>query len=266
MVTTLFLLRHGATEGDGEARYKGSMDVPLSDLGREQVGAAGQRLRLRLETLAQARRQDYLREVHRSPGGSRNQAYCNDPAASAAPPAPHGGLPVAAQPASVDCSQPTSRIAELVGTMPAAVYCSPLDRTRESAAIIARFWGLAPLVEPDLRERHFGVWEGMSFAEIQAAWPEHFTAWAADPSGFAPPEGETTLEVARRGRAAIKKILARHPGREVVVVAHGGINRVILCHFLKLPLRHIFRIEQSLACLNVIELWDKYPVVKLLNG
>lgn len=222
MVTTLYLVRHGATEGDGEARYKGSIDVPLAVEGRAQIEETGRRLRGRLA--AAARSGDYLGEIHQ-PGKDR------------------------ALPGS-----------------PIALYCSPLSRTLVSAEILAAPLGLTPIPVPDLRERHFGVWEGMSFREIRAAWPEHFEAWAADPLGFSPPEGENTLEVARRGRRAIGKILAAHPGEEVIVVAHGGINRVILCHFLQLPLRHIFRIEQSLACLNVVEMWDKYPVVKLLNG
>lgn len=234
MVTTLYLVRHGATEGDGVARYKGSINVPLSVLGREQIAATAGRLRQHLANLAAARRHDYLRDIHGSgeePEGDRQ---------------PEGGA--TATPA------------------PAAIYCSPLDRARESARIIAAPFGLSPVVESGLRERHFGVWEGLSFGEIRAAWPEHFGAWAADPVGFAPPEGENTLEVARRGRVAIRKILAAHPGREIIVVAHGGINRVILCHFMQLPLKHLFRIEQSLACFNLIELWEGYPVIKLLNG
>ena len=230
MVTTLYLVRHGATEGDGEARYKGSIDVPLAAAGRVQIEETGLRLRRRLAAAAAARAGDYLGEIHRPTSDGP------DSASSSPPPAP------------------------------AALYCSPLSRARVSAEIIAAPLGLEPIPVPDLRERHFGVWEGLSFREIRSAWPEHFEAWAADPLGFSPPGGENTLEVARRGRRAIKRILAAHPGREVIVVAHGGINRVILCHFLQLPLRHIFRIEQSLACLNVVEMWDKYPVVKLLNG
>ncbi|MDZ7640624.1 MAG: histidine phosphatase family protein [Desulfurivibrio sp.] len=232
MVTTLYLVRHGATEGDGVARYKGSIDVPLSALGKEQIAATAERLREHLANLAAARRHDYLRDVHGS-----------------------GAAPAADQQPGGDATPG-----------PAAIYCSPLDRARESARIIAAPYGLTPIAEAGLRERHFGVWEGLSFTEIRAAWPEHFEAWAADPVGFAPPDGENTLAVARRGRAAIHKILAAHPGREIIVVAHGGINRLILCHFMQLPLKHLFRIEQSLACFNLIELWDRYPVIKLLNG
>lgn len=51
----------------------------------------------------------------------------------------------------------------------------------------------------------------------------------------------------------------------IAIVAHGGVNRIMLCHFLEIPLEHIFRIEQDNAAVNIIEFWEKYPVVKLLN-
>ena len=49
------------------------------------------------------------------------------------------------------------------------------------------------------------------------------------------------------------------------IVAHGGVNRVILCNIMGLPLEHIFRIEQDNAAVNIIEFWEAYPVIKLLN-
>jgi len=52
----------------------------------------------------------------------------------------------------------------------------------------------------------------------------------------------------------------------VAIVAHGGVNRIVLCHILGIPLENIFRIEQDYAALNIVEFWEKYPVMKLLNG
>jgi broad specificity phosphatase PhoE len=57
-----------------------------------------------------------------------------------------------------------------------------------------------------------------------------------------------------------------HEGGNVAVVAHGGVNRVVLCHFMGTPLEHIFRVEQDFACVNIIHFADGYPVIKLLNG
>ncbi|MBI4838366.1 MAG: histidine phosphatase family protein, partial [Nitrospirae bacterium] len=173
-----------------------------------------------------------------------------------------------------------------------AVYCSPLSRAHKSAEIITKPFGIKPAVIPDLRERSFGIWEGMSFDEIREKYPEEFKAWADNPMKFSPMQGESTLEVRDRVIEALNKILWNHSVQNssklfnivqngttlnnveqslttlnnIVVVAHGGVNRILLCHLLGVPLENIFRIEQDFAALNIIEFWDNYPVVKLING
>jgi len=52
----------------------------------------------------------------------------------------------------------------------------------------------------------------------------------------------------------------------IAIVAHGGVNRIILCHLMGVPLENLFRIEQNNAAINIIEFWERYPVIKLLNG
>ena len=145
-----------------------------------------------------------------------------------------------------------------------AVYTSTLGRAIESAEIIARPFGLTPLVVEGLKERNFGLWEGMTFDEIREKWPEAFTAWADNPVQFSPKEGESTLEVKERALKAFNGITQRHGGEAIAIISHGGIIRIILCELLGMPLENIFRIEQDFAALNVIELWD-YPVIKQIN-
>ena len=195
---TLFLLRHGMTEGDGVTRYKGTTDVPLSEEGILQC--------------------------------QRMAAFM------------HGG-----------------------GLTPDVLYCSPLSRTVKSAEYMAEPFGLEPVIVPELRERDFGLWEGLSFAEVAKQFPEDFDAWAKDPLRFSPIEGESTLEVHERVLPAVEKLLAAHEGGSVAIMAHGGVNRVVLCNYMKLPLEHIFRIEQDFACLNIIRFYDGFPVTSLLN-
>jgi broad specificity phosphatase PhoE len=131
---------------------------------------------------------------------------------------------------------------------------------------VGRAFGLSPVAVPELRERDFGAWEGLSFDEIEERWPGEFRAWARDPLRFSPLGGESTLEVRDRVVPAVEDLLGRHPDAAVCLVAHGGVNRIVLCHYLGVPLEHIFRIEQDFACVNLIEFHHGYPVVRLLNG
>lgn len=229
MATTLYLVRHGETEGSDVKRYKGSIDVPLSERGIEQMKQVAR----------------YLKRSH------------NDLK---------------------------------------AVYCSPLTRASRSAEIISEPYGLEPIVMTDLRERNFGIWEGLSFDEIRERYPMEFEAWAGNPLKYSPIGGESTLEVRDRVIKALDEILNRaeeqksrraevnHGGNNslenycstglldccfnlnIVIVAHGGVNRIILCHLLGIPLENIFRIEQDFGAVNIIEFHEKYPVIKLLNG
>ena len=106
----------------------------------------------------------------------------------------------------------------------------------------------------------------MTFNEIKEKYPEEFEAWANNPLRYSPIKGESTIEVKDRTIPSLTKILDNHKGENIAVVAHGGVNRIILCHFLGIPLENIFRIEQDYAAVNIVELWDKYPVIKLING
>ncbi|TNF56581.1 histidine phosphatase family protein [bacterium] len=160
-----------------------------------------------------------------------------------------------------------------------AVYCSDLDRAVKSAEVIAQPFGIQPVVVKDLRERHFGQWEGMSFDEIKTKYPKEFQAWAENPLENSPVGGETTREVKDRAVSAIKNILSNHRDDnkkilnssapfnrvDIAVVSHGGIIRVLICYFLGIPLGNIFRIEQDFGALNIIEFSGLSPTVKRMN-
>jgi len=147
-----------------------------------------------------------------------------------------------------------------------AIYCSGLSRALRSATIIAEGTGLEPVVVPGLGERHFGLWEGMSFDEIMEAFPHDFERWARDPLAFSPVGGETTLQVRDRVMKALREVLDRHDEGPIAIVAHGGVNRVVLCEVLGVSLKNIFSIEQDFACVNVIEMGGDYALVRLVNG
>ncbi|MCX7724231.1 MAG: alpha-ribazole phosphatase [Thermodesulfovibrio sp.] len=145
-------------------------------------------------------------------------------------------------------------------------YCSPLKRAVETSEILCQTLSLQIKPLEILKERNFGKWEGLSINDIVSLYPEEFERWRTDPLRFAPPQGESTMEVSERASKALKEIISAHKGSQVFIVAHGGINRVMLCNILGIPLQNIFRIEQEFACVNIIEFYDSHPVVKLING
>jgi broad specificity phosphatase PhoE len=138
--------------------------------------------------------------------------------------------------------------------------------TVRSAEIIAEPHGLHPIQVPGLRERNFGIWEGLTFTEIKEKYPLEFEAWADNPLKYNPIGGESTLDMGPRVTRAMENIVESHPGEEIAVIAHGGVNRIALCQIMGIPLENIFRIEQDYGAVNIVEFWDRYPVVKLLNG
>lgn len=149
---------------------------------------------------------------------------------------------------------------------PEIIYSSPLKRALASAEILSKTLSLKVKSEEILKERSFGKWEGLSINEIVSLYPDDFERWRLNPAEFSPPEGESTVEVSKRVSEALKRILKAHKNSQIFITAHGGINRVILCNLLGMPLENIFRIEQEFACVNIIEFYEDVPVVKLING
>ena len=138
-----------------------------------------------------------------------------------------------------------------------AVYCSPLSRTVETAEILARPHGL-PLVRRDgLREITHGRWEGLTRREVEERYAEEYAAWEADPFTFAPEGGESGLVVLARALPVIREIVVSHQGAAVLVVSHKATLRLVLSSLLGFdPRGYRDRLEQSPACLNVVDFCD----------
>jgi alpha-ribazole phosphatase len=148
-----------------------------------------------------------------------------------------------------------------------ACYSSDLSRCTQGAEILCQGRGIEPLAKRSLRELSFGDWEGMTWKELEEKFPEQWQTRMNDFVGFRAPGGESLLDLRNRVLPAIMEIVDSHRGEEVLVVAHGGVNRIILLDSLGAPPSSMFRIEQDYGCLNIIDYFaDGNPVVKLLNG
>lgn len=147
-----------------------------------------------------------------------------------------------------------------------ALYASDLKRSVNGARILGRAMHLEPTILPGLREKCFGAWQGLSEEEIQRRFPSEWKEWITNPADAKPTGGESFREVSQRVLPALYEIIKRHPGEKVAVVGHGGTNRIILCHALNLELRHMERIEQRHAALNLIDFYEEGALVLLMNG
>jgi broad specificity phosphatase PhoE len=149
----------------------------------------------------------------------------------------------------------------------AAVYRSPLGRTLETAALIAR--GRDAIALPGLIEIDYGDWEGLSAAQARARDPERYDAWVADPTTVSPPGGETAAQVAERALAALEQIRSRHEGspQPVLAVSHKATLRILGAALTGAPIaKYRLRWSQDECALNLVELRaGKDPFLRLWN-
>jgi broad specificity phosphatase PhoE len=118
----------------------------------------------------------------------------------------------------------------------AAIWCSPLNRARETAAPAARAVGLQPRIDERLREIDFGQIEGKTMAEAEQLFPEEIRRFKADPVTYPMPGGEDPYQAARRAVSALRDIAATQPHGPVLVVAHNTVIRLALCSLFSIPL------------------------------
>ena len=115
----------------------------------------------------------------------------------------------------------------LAGEPIAALYSSDLLRAWDTALSIANATGLPVQTVEGLRERGFGVFEGKTFQEVEAQWPEQALRWRKREPAFEPDGGESLLRFRERITPATQALAAQHPGEQIVVVAHGGVMDVL---------------------------------------
>ncbi len=135
----------------------------------------------------------------------------------------------------------------------------------EAAALLSQALGVPHTLLPELRERAWGDWEDLSFAEVEARFPEAVQGWLRDEAGFAPPGGESLLRAWERGKRAVKGLLERHRGQAILVIGNCTLNRAALSLALPLPPEEGLRVEQDYARLTVVDFYGDEGVVKALN-
>jgi len=136
----------------------------------------------------------------------------------------------------------------------AAAYVSPMRRALETAEI-----ALANLPVPcvrleELRELSLGTWEGRTVDDVRADAGDPYAAWVRAPLDCPPPGGEPLPDVCARVLGGVARITASHSkGDDVLVVAHGGVISVYLCHLLGLSFNRLWRLRVDNCSLSIAE-------------
>ncbi|MBI5784428.1 MAG: histidine phosphatase family protein [Rhodocyclales bacterium] len=147
----------------------------------------------------------------------------------------------------------------------AAIHCSDLTRSRDTAAVIGDALGLPVTAHAGLREVSLGEWEGLLRQEVATRRADEFTARGREMDSYRPPGGESFADCLARAWPVWKAITGTDT-EAVAVVAHAGVNRLLLCRMLGMPVQNMFRLGQDYGCVNILELDRKGIRVRLING
>ncbi len=160
------------------------------------------------------------------------------------------------------------RVAERLRLVePGVIYASDLKRSMRGATQIGAYHNVPVRFLPELREMYFGEWEGFTLSQVIEDFPQEVEKRKKDLAGYAcPGGGESMFSLSERVLPAFERIRAEHSGEDVIIVAHAGVNRVILAHALGLEMSCIFRFQQDFGCLNIIDYFSDSVVVQLVNG
>jgi broad specificity phosphatase PhoE len=162
------------------------------------------------------------------------------------------------------------QLAEALSILPvAAVYSSPLQRAYSTALSIAAPHSLEIQIVDDLREMSFGMWEGLSRAEILVRSPEdaqYLREWEKN-IALTPPKGESFDALRARVSTAVERLAQQHPDQTVVLVSHVGPIKVLLCTALGVDTSAAFRIFLDPATISVVDWRDaEHATVRLVNS
>jgi broad specificity phosphatase PhoE len=139
----------------------------------------------------------------------------------------------------------------------AAVYCSPMRRTIETASILAEPHRVDPVTRPGLREIDHGHWEGLTRHDVETRYHDEYLRWEEDPFTVAPAGGECGVDVMARALPVIRAIVESHEGQQILVVSHKATIRLVISSLLGFDARgYRDRLDQAPACLNVIDFKD----------
>ena len=148
------------------------------------------------------------------------------------------------------------------------VISSDLIRTKQTAQMILdeASSALETHYLPELREMHFGDWEGITFTEAEEKWPDKAQAFFEDPTAPIIPNGENATQFRERVMKGFEQILELgKDGENWLVATHGGTIRVILCELLGTPLKKMWEMHQGNTAINILSVNNGKIEIEMMN-
>ncbi|MBA7686937.1 Phosphoserine phosphatase 1 [subsurface metagenome] len=145
------------------------------------------------------------------------------------------------------------------------IYTSRLRRASVSAEIIDSRHQLDVIICPELLEINFGKVEGLTFKEISQLYPELVKAWPTRDLTFRYPEGESLGDINNRVIKFLARLEKHAPEETILIVAHSGILRLLICHLLRIEPLNSRKLRTDLASLSIVETYPQGAILNLLN-
>lgn len=137
------------------------------------------------------------------------------------------------------------------------IYSSILKRTMETAGYISKAKGLPIISREDLKEINGGLWEGIRWDDLAVKYGEAYAVWETKPHLHQMPEGENMIGFQQRVVKAVQDILQKEEGKNICIVTHGTVIRVLLCWFKGWPLEEIIKIPWHDNTAVTVVTWDE---------
>lgn len=160
--------------------------------------------------------------------------------------------------------QQAQKLAEKLKSAPlAALYSSPLERARETAAPLAVAKNLEVKIVEGMGEVRYGEWQGKSLKRL--ARTNLWRTVQGHPSAMQFPAGETFRQVQYRAVESIEALVKAHPKDMVAIVSHGDVIKLVVAHYLGLPLDMFQRVMVNTASITILRLGHGHPALVKLN-
>ena len=147
------------------------------------------------------------------------------------------------------------------------IYTSPLIRAKKTAEIISEKSKIVPIIFPDMREINYGDWEGLTLKEIKTSFSHEFKLWKTDKIEAPICGGDGSLKNASvRAKNSVLKIVQAHPGKKIVIVAHGGIIKAAIIGLFNFDMTMYHKIYIGNTSITKLIFNDKLePIIEVLN-